>query len=52
MIKLVKEHAVALEMGKKGRNWMIKNRSYAHQAEALEKRYFQLLKEFYLFNHR
>lgn len=35
----------AKEMGKKGREWVIRNRNYEVLAEKLEKKYFEIIKE-------
>lgn len=43
MIELLKNSERAKEMGRKGREWVIKNRSYEKMAREVEKRYFELL---------
>lgn len=44
IIKLLDDLERAKEMGRKGHEWVVKNRSYENMAREVEKRYFELLK--------
>ena len=43
IIKLLDNPEMAKEMGRRGREWVVKNRSYERLAREVEKRYFELL---------
>jgi len=45
IIELLDNPEKALEMGRRGRQWVLKNRSYEVLARRLERRYFQLLRK-------
>ena len=44
IIKLIDDPKLAKEMGAKGREWVVKNRSYEILARKVEKKYFEVLK--------
>ena len=44
IVELLDNHDGAKEMGRKGREWVVKNRSYERMSQKLEKRYFDLLR--------
>lgn len=45
IIELLDKPEEAKEMGKKGREWVVKNRSYENMAREVEKRYFEVFKK-------
>ena len=45
IIKLLNNPERGEEMGKKGHEWVVKNRSYEHMAHEVEKRYFEVFKK-------
>lgn len=45
IIKLLDDPESAKEMGRKGKEWVVKNRSYEILARRLEERYFELLRD-------
>ena len=46
IIELLGEPEKAKEMGRKGHNWVIKNRSYENMAREVEKKYYELLETY------
>jgi len=46
MIELLNNPGRAKEMGRKGHEWVVENRSYENMARDVEKRYFELLKSY------
>jgi len=47
IIELVDNPEKAAEIGRRGREWVVKNRSYEHLARQLEERYFILIGDQY-----
>jgi glycosyltransferase involved in cell wall biosynthesis len=43
MVRLLKDRKKAMDMGEKGCEWVLKNRSYGEMAETVEKIYYKAL---------
>lgn len=46
IMKLLNDPAMAREMGSKGHEWVVKNRSYKNMARKVEKKYYEILKNY------